>query len=281
MTQQRSEPGIKWLQPAKLPGVELLIAEKDQTAWRHFHERYAFSTAEIASADFRYRGKEGTCRDGTTMILEPGEFHRNLAVPQPQNFRVLFVDPVLFDTAGRESGLSATAHFRSALVADPHLMPAIYRLCAAVEAEETILEQQSRLAVCLRIALRHAEQPLPMVPAGRGEGVIERVKTYIHDRFNEPVTLNELTAVSGLSPFHLVRSFTKHVGLPPHAYQIHVRVGRGQSLLRAGATLAETASHVGFADQSHFTRHFKRIMKITPGTYARAILRPGSAIRES
>jgi AraC-like DNA-binding protein len=71
------------------------------------------------------------------------------------------------------------------------------------------------------------------------------------DRFPTP-TLK--LAPMGLSPFYLARSFTKHVGLPPHAYKIHVRVERGRALLRTGATPAETASHVGFANQSHFTR---------------------------
>jgi AraC-like DNA-binding protein len=272
VARQTADPWIRWLLPAKLPGVEFLLAEKDQTAWHHFHERYAFSTAEAASAEFRYRGRQDTCRNGTTMILEPGEFHRNLVVPQPQNFRVLFVDPALFETAGRENGASARPHFGSALVADPHLMPAIYRLCTSVAAEDTILEQQSRLAVCLRIALRHAEKRPPAAPAGYSQRAVERAKTYIRDWFSEPVTLDELTAISGLSPFHLVRSFTKYVGLPPHAYQIHLRVARGRALLRTGAAPAEIASHVGFADQSHFTRHFKRIMKTTPAAYARAVL---------
>jgi AraC-like DNA-binding protein len=270
--QQEAKTWIRWLAPAKLPGVEFLLAENDQTAWHYFHERYAFSSGEVASAAYRYRGKQGTVRNGTTMLLEPGEWHRNLVVYRPQSFRVLFVDPTVFDTAGREHGLSKTPHFGASLVADPHLLPAVYRLCESIEAQETILEQQSRLAVCLRIALRHAEQRLPAARSGDSYRTLQRVKTYLEERFNEPVSLDELSRLSGLSPFHLVRSFTKHVGLPPHAYQIHVRVERGRTLLRAGATPAEAASRVGFADQSHFTKHFKRIMNTTPALYARAVV---------
>lgn len=97
---------------------------------------------------------------------------------------------------------------------------------------------------------------------------IERAKLYLHDRFNESVSLDELMALTRLSRFHLVRAFALHTGIPPHAYQLKLRIERACVLLRAGVTAAEAAIQVGFADQSHFTRHFKRIRRITPGQYA-------------
>jgi AraC-like DNA-binding protein len=98
---------------------------------------------------------------------------------------------------------------------------------------------------------------------------IERAKHYLHDKFNESVSLDELAALTRLSRFHLVRAFALDTGIPPHAYQLTLRIERACVLLRAGVTAAETATQVGFADQSHFTRHFKRIRRITPGRYAR------------
>jgi AraC-like DNA-binding protein len=98
---------------------------------------------------------------------------------------------------------------------------------------------------------------------------IELAKHYLHDNFNEQVSLDELAAVTKLSRFHLVRAFARRTGIPPHAYQLKLRIERACVLLRAGITAAEAATQVGFADQSHFTRHFKRIRGITPGQYAR------------
>ena len=91
----------------------------------------------------------------------------------------------------------------------------------------------------------------------------------MHDNFNELVSLDELVALTRLSRFHLVRAFALHTGIPPHAYQLKLRIERACVLLRAGVTAAEAATQVGFADQSHFTRHFKRIWHITPAQYAR------------
>jgi transcriptional regulator GlxA family with amidase domain len=53
----------------------------------------------------------------------------------------------------------------------------------------------------------------------------------------------------------------------PHQYLIQVRVNNARWLLSAGSgerSLAEVASAVGFADQSHLTRHFKRVTGLTP-----------------
>jgi transcriptional regulator GlxA family with amidase domain len=56
--------------------------------------------------------------------------------------------------------------------------------------------------------------------------------------------------------------------MPPHAYQIQVRLLRAKKLLRSGRHPADVAYATGFADQSHFSRHFKRLMGLTPARYA-------------
>jgi AraC-like DNA-binding protein len=156
------------------------------------------------------------------------------------------------------------------MVPRPQLARVVYRLCESVEANETALEQQSRLLRCVRLSFAHTEETRPEAKSGYNHDAIRRARSYLHERFNEAVSLDELSAIAGLSPYHLVRSFTRRFGLPPHAYQIHVRVERARAPLAAGVPLAEVASSVGFADQSHFTRHFRRIMNTTPANYASA-----------
>jgi len=61
------------------------------------------------------------------------------------------------------------------------------------------------------------------------------------------------------------------MGLPPHAYVTHRRVSVAQDLLAHGLSQAEVAARVGLYDQSQLHRHFKRIVGVTPGAYARAM----------
>jgi len=96
--------------------------------------------------------------------------------------------------------------------------------------------------------------------------VIQAMK-YIHENYPGDVSLANIAGAAHLSSYHLTRVFKKATGMSPHQYLVQVRVNSARSLLTAGAgdrSLAEIAAAVGFADQSHLTRHFKRMLGITP-----------------
>jgi AraC family transcriptional regulator len=90
---------------------------------------------------------------------------------------------------------------------------------------------------------------------------------FIQDHYAEPIALDDIAAAAHLSPYHLARLFKQATGHTPHQYLIQMRVNSARALLTSGAgqrSLAEVAAAVGFADQSHLTRHFKRQFGITP-----------------
>jgi AraC-like DNA-binding protein len=72
-----------------------------------------------------------------------------------------------------------------------------------------------------------------------------------------------------MSCYHFVRSFSRVVGMTPHAWQLDLRIQRGRGLLDQGMSLADAALQLGFADQSHFQRAFKQRVAATPGEYRR------------
>jgi AraC-like DNA-binding protein len=96
---------------------------------------------------------------------------------------------------------------------------------------------------------------------------INRVKEYLNAYYGRDITLDDLAEVAQFSPYHLLRTFRSSVGLTPHAYLIQIRIEEGKRLLRTGNPISDVSATTGFTDQSHFTRHFKRIMGITPGQY--------------
>jgi AraC family transcriptional regulator len=95
---------------------------------------------------------------------------------------------------------------------------------------------------------------------------LEAVIGYIHQHLAAGLTLRDLAAVAHLSPYHFARMFEKSTGLSPHRYVIARRVERAKHLLRGEeeVSLAQVAAHTGFWDQGHFTRHFKRLVGVTP-----------------
>lgn len=91
------------------------------------------------------------------------------------------------------------------------------------------------------------------------------VLEFIGDHLAHDITLAELAALAGLSPAYFTRQFKLATGLPPHQYLIQRRVERARELLTGGVlSVAEVAQVVGFFDQSHLHRHFKRLFKVSP-----------------
>ena len=182
---------------------------------------------------------------------------------------MLFVEaPALVD-AVREAGNAGLVHFAPAPLVDPQLYWLVYRLCRSIEDNEEALDQQALFAMCMVALARRTERPPRTSELHNGRLAVARAKSYLRERCSEPVSLEQLALVSGLSRFGLVHAFTKEVGLSPHAFQVHVRVERARALLQWGVSPATVATTLGFADQSHFTRHFKRILHVTPSQYAR------------
>jgi AraC family transcriptional regulator len=102
---------------------------------------------------------------------------------------------------------------------------------------------------------------------GLSRATLERIGDYLRANLAENIALAELAKLAGLSSFHFARSFRNAMGLAPHQYLIRLRVERARELLQQkqrGKSLAAVAAEVGFCDQSHLCRHFRRIVGVTP-----------------
>jgi AraC-like DNA-binding protein len=169
--------------------------------------------------------------------------------------------------------------FGSVVTRSPAISGGITAMWEAATTEQDALEQQTRLASLLSAVLdlmaRETPRPPVLSPA------VSRTRDALHERFADEVPLEQLAEIAGMSKCHLVHLFHKEVGLPPHAYQIQLRVARARQLVAAGVPLAEVATLTGFADQSHLTRLFKRVVGIPPGQYAALLAAQGPPISQA
>lgn len=121
------------------------------------------------------------------------------------------------------------------------------------------------------LLLRHFQNlpPVKAEPAAPPAAVLRAV-TFMRRHLADSLSLGQIAAASGLSPFHFSRQFKAATGHPPHEYLIRLRIDRAQELLRQHGrswNMAAIAREVGFSDQSHLARHFKRVLGITPGEF--------------
>jgi AraC family transcriptional regulator len=123
------------------------------------------------------------------------------------------------------------------------------------------------------LLVRHAgvERARPLRVQGGLSGVARRrVLELIDAQLHARLTVEMLAREVGLSPAHFARAFRETMGRAPHQYLLGLRLERARRLLElCGADLSGIAQRTGFADQAHFTRHFKRAYGITPGALAR------------
>ncbi|MGU7771825.1 helix-turn-helix domain-containing protein [Burkholderia sp. MR1-5-21] len=89
----------------------------------------------------------------------------------------------------------------------------------------------------------------------------------IETSFAQPLSLDTLASVAGLSVSRFATRFRSEVGVSPHRYLCLVRIRHAQDLLRAGLPPSVVATEVGFFDQSHLGRHFRRVLGLTPRDY--------------
>jgi AraC-like DNA-binding protein len=102
---------------------------------------------------------------------------------------------------------------------------------------------------------------------GSGGSIAEDLRDLLDARVFVGITLAKAGRILGASPAHLVRSFTERFGISPHRYLVGRRIDVARARLLEGQPLAAVAADVGFHDQAHFTKHFKRHVGTTPGRF--------------
>lgn len=99
---------------------------------------------------------------------------------------------------------------------------------------------------------------------------LARAKEFLRENFSEPPTLDELARAAGVHPTHLTRVFRQFEQCTVGDYVREARISYArQRMLESRQPLAEIALAAGFADQTHFTRSFKRVTGMTPTEFRR------------
>ena len=100
---------------------------------------------------------------------------------------------------------------------------------------------------------------------GLSRSKLKQITEYIHENLDRDLKIIKLAAIAQISPYHFIRLFRDSTGKTPRQYILRQRIEKAQYLLQhEELSIAEIAAIVGFCDQSHFTRYFKRITGITP-----------------
>jgi AraC-like DNA-binding protein len=154
-------------------------------------------------------------------------------------------------------------------VRDPGLAQRFVELHRALEGPSWALERETMLADWLRDVSANSPSVDDRRRLARRDPALRRACDLLRDDLAENVTLEDLARAAGVSRHRLSRLFRTAYGLPPHRFQLAHRIAVARRMLERGVAVAEVAQSTGFFDQSHFHRHFSRMLGMTPARYAR------------
>ncbi|MEU0134566.1 AraC family transcriptional regulator [Streptomyces sp. NPDC006296] len=259
-------------------------ARPDITAWRpgvegiaevfhaHFadhaypmHTHDAWTLLIVDEGAVRYdldRHEHGAPRSVVTLL--PPHVPHNGGPASPGGFRkrVLYLDTTQLgtDLVGRAVGRP--------VLRDPRLRHRVDQLHRTLMHPGDELEAQSRLALVAERLARHLRDE-PAAPRTSDRRVAYALRDLLDEHVVAGLALREAAERLHCHHTHLVRAFSREFGLAPHQYLTGRRVDLARRLLLGGMRAPEVATSTGFYDQSHFSRHFKRVVGTSPGHYAR------------
>jgi AraC family transcriptional regulator len=231
----------------------------------HTHDRACVAVMLGGSFDLHFAGKAFDCPPASVFTEPAGETHANFIGSGGAHVVVVQPDPARADLLRPFAGFLDQASHRK----HPGMADRASRLARELDraddlsplaAEGIVLEMLATLA---RVEAGEVRRPPPW---------LLRAQELLHARFSEVIRTSEVAAAVGIHPAHLARAFRNHFRLSMGSYVRALRLDwAARELVRSDASLTTVALAAGFADQSHFTRFFKRHTGLTPNAYRRSM----------
>ncbi|MDU2063617.1 MAG: AraC family transcriptional regulator [Sporomusaceae bacterium] len=232
---------------------------------KHTHEDYSLGLIRRGTSRFWYEGRTETVTPRSMVFLPPELLHAcNPLKCEGWEYEMLFLSAAWIRAFQASRGGGSLQQPRVNAVLSLPVIGRIFAEIHSLQSASTPLEKESSLIFLLELVLAGDEKRVETPDESAKVGII---REYLQEYFSEKVTLDDLSAASGINKFFLIRLFKQQFKLPPHAYQTLLRINFAQKELARGESLPETALRAGFYDQSHFTKTFKSYTGLTPEQY--------------
>ncbi|HEY3252485.1 MAG TPA: helix-turn-helix transcriptional regulator [Polyangiaceae bacterium] len=256
----------------ELAGVEIRSLKNSARAFHGYSTDFEFFVPITWHGELWHRRRQVLMQPGMVLCAHPGEVFlaRRVITPGAGNF--LTIDARQFHQYLSEHPEPAgKLQLRAFTPMSKLLAEKLLAVFQVVRPGPSALEIQSAMVEFVNVMTAELLEESSGGAASIDSGLrtAERVRECLHYDTSATIDLSTLARQAGVSRYQALRMFKRRYGLPPHTYQLSVRLALAQKALREGQQPVQVATQYGFVDQSHFTRHFKRLLGVTPAQYAR------------
>ena len=277
----QTEQNTRVWQPKGFAGVEVGIKRRAPVISfpTQVMQTYDIVLNGVGQGEVRYSGSHYSFddTDGLVFIQQPGEtYFGEFTGEVGASGACLSLSPETMRDLQRTLGVAETPHFPDLLPPEAVNEP-LARLTGetlqAFEEPANHVEREAKLLGLVFALLKYASNtPPPERKLGQEHRAAVLVREVLHAHPGANPTLDELTALTGLGKRYLMGVFKRDVGVSVHAYMQAVSVQEAKRRLIRGEEISQTAYELGFYDQAHFTKVFKRFTNVTPGQFRRDTL---------
>ena len=269
-----SEPEIKVWCPQGFEGLELWrLGGAPIDLPEHVREAYhiAVTTPSSGPAEVFYQGEPFELGPGQVSLCGPGSvFSVRSVSPHGLSAVVFKIQPArvkaLLNLAADPPELRGPSLPEAA---NRRVKARLLSAFAAFERADNFSERDAKLSALVRAVFGSCAVERSSRRPSREHRAVEVIKARLRNHPEHPHRLADLAQLTGLSSCYLLEIFKRDVGVTIGTYLAYQRVAGAKRLLLEGLSISEVALCVGFTDQSHLTRIFKRFTQTTPGRFQR------------
>ena len=270
------DQALLW-KPKQLDGISVFKAHFNKFSYKkHTHQEFAIGLIERGVQTFHHSGSRHIALRGTMITVNPDEVHDGISASKSgYEYRMVYVDPLKMHEmlASHYKSNYNLGYFKCPTIIDNEVSTALQQALHLLDDEK---HNKLQSHTCLTQALsklfhRHTVRQSSTREHLKDHRIVRQALDFIRSRVTENITLKEVAASVGFSQYHFLRVFKHTTGMPPHAYQIQMRVALAKAAIEKGFSLADAALESGFSDQSHMTRSFKAVYGLPPGQYKNSI----------
>lgn len=261
----------QFYRPNSVP-LELRCSKDSYACYgKHTHEEFSVGVVDSGQSDYFNNNIECKIEAGSLVIVNPMAVHSCNPVQNTNwSYKMLYVCPKWMGDVQSmivDNPTKSFIPFSAIHTTSPLLYNQFQSLADSIinDVDNMKVEEES---ITFFSNLFSNANALNVDDSGPKENVV-RAHDFILANFKNNISIREIAKNAGLSEFHLIHAFKKSYGITPHAMQITMRINEAKVLLKKGDNIASVAAELGFNDQSHFHRHFKKLVAVTPTQYKR------------